>query len=309
MGRLKLQSGIKAIEEEPEDCDTTCSSKATLACMINSEVGAVLAVMRRNVRWGGRYMSGDDQLEHSLIQSLKALRKQIFLWQLQWHTINPAVYLQPFLDVIRSDETGAPITGVALSSLHKILTLDVIDQNTVNVEDAMRLVVDAVTSCRFEVTDPASEEVVLMKILQVLLACMKSKASVMLSNQHVCTIVNTCFRIVHQAEKKGELLQRIARHTMHELVRCIFSHLSNVDNTEHALVNRTGTAKQEVSICSIVPLLLASSSPFILFPIACLKLKKRKDARSQIDISSILFNFYGNDFNQYSVSSIQAQHF
>ncbi|XVF03282.1 hypothetical protein REPUB_Repub04eG0248000 [Reevesia pubescens] len=246
MGRLKLQSGIKAIEEEPEDCDTTYSNKATLACMINSEVGAVLAVMRRNVRWGGQYMSGDDQLEHSLIQSLKALRKQIFLWQNHWHTINPAVYLQPFLDVIRSDETGPPITGVALSSVHKILTLDVIDQNTVNVKDAMCLVVDAVTSCRFEVTDPASEEVVLMKVLQVLLACMKSKASVMLSNQHVCTIVNTCFRIVHQAEKKNELLQRIARHTMHELVRCIFSHLSNVDNTEHALVNRTGTAKQEL---------------------------------------------------------------
>ncbi|GLU09481.1 hypothetical protein SLE2022_334170 [Rubroshorea leprosula] len=246
MGRLKLQSGIKAIEEEPEDCDAVNSNKTTLACMINSEIGAVLAVMRRNVRWGGRYISGDDQLEHSLIQSLKALRRQIFLWQHQWHTINPALYIQPFLDVILSAETGAPITGVALSSVYKILTLDVIDQNTVNVEDAMHLVVDAVTSCRFEVTDPASEEVVLMKILQVLLACMKSKASVMLSNQHVCTIVNTCFRIVHQAGTKGELLQRIARHTMHELVRCIFSHLPNVDNTECALVNRTNTVKQEI---------------------------------------------------------------
>jgi len=177
---------------------------------------------------------------------LKALRKQIFSWQHQWHSINPSMYLQPFLDVIRSDETGAPITGVALSAVHKILTLDVIDQNTVNVEDAMHLVVDAVTSCRFEVTDPASEEVVLMKILQVLLACMKSKASVMLSNQHVCTIVNTCFRIVHQAGSKGELLQRIARHTMHELARCIFSHLPNVDNMECALVNGTNTTKQEV---------------------------------------------------------------
>lgn len=246
MGRLKLECGIKSIEEEPEDCDAAISNITTLACMINSEIGAVLAVMRRNVRWGGRYMSGDDQLEHSLIQSLKALRKQIFLWQHQWHTINPTVYLQPFLDVIRSDETGAPITGVALSSLYKILTLDVIDQNTVNVEDAMHLVVDSVTSCRFEVTDPASEEVVLMKILQVLLACMKSKASVMLSNQHVCTIVNTCLRIVHQAISKGELLQKIARCTMHELVRCIFSHLPNVDNTEHALVNGTGAVKQEI---------------------------------------------------------------
>ncbi|XP_021910172.1 ARF guanine-nucleotide exchange factor GNOM [Carica papaya] len=246
MGRLKLQSGIKAIEEEPEDFDDTNSNRATLACMINTEVGAVLAVMRRNVRWGGRYMSGDDQLEHSLIQSLKVLRKQIFSWQHQWHAINPALYLQPFLDVIRSDETGAPITGVALSSVYKILTLDVIDQNTVNVEAAMHLVVDAVTSCRFEVTDPASEEVVLMKILQVLLACMKSKASAMLSNQHVCTIVNTCFRIVHQAGSKGELLQRLARHTMHELVRCIFLHLADIDNTECALVNRTTTVKQEI---------------------------------------------------------------
>ncbi|KAL6974672.1 hypothetical protein U1Q18_028853 [Sarracenia purpurea var. burkii] len=244
MGRLKLQSGIKSIEEEPEDCETTSSNKAALACMINSEIGAVLAVMRRNVRWGGRYVSGDDQLEHSLIQSLKALRKQIFSWQHPWHTINPAVYLQPFLDVIRSDETGAPITGVALSSVHKILTLDVIDLNTVNVEDAMHLVVDAVTSCRFEVTDPASEEVVLMKILQVLLACMKSKASIMLSNQHVCTIVNTCFRVVHQAGTKGELLQRIARHTMHELIRCIFSHLQNVNNTEGSLQQHGSSIKQ-----------------------------------------------------------------
>lgn len=250
MGRLKLQPGIKAIEEEPEEYDVPYSNKSTLACMINSEVGAVLAVMRRNrnVRWGGQYMSGDDQLEHSLIQSLKTLRKQIFSWQHPWNAINPAVYLQPFLDVIRSDETGALITSIALSSVYKIFALDVIDENTVNVEEAMHLVVDAVTSCRFEVTDPASEEVVLMKILQVLLACMKSKASIMLSNQHVCTIVNTCFRIVHQAGTKGEVLQRIARHTMHELIRCIFSHLPDVENTEQSLVNGVSAIKQEVKM-------------------------------------------------------------
>lgn len=245
MGRLKLQPGIKSIEEEPEESEGTSTNKAALSCMINSEIGAVLAIMRRNVRWGGRYMSGDDQLEHSLIQSLKALRKQVFMWQQQWNNINPVLYLQPFLDVIRSDETGAPITSVALSSVYKILTLDVLDLNTANIEDAMHLVVDAITSCRFEVTDPASEEVVLTKILQVLLACMKSKASVVLSNQHVCTIVNTCFRIFHQATTKGELLQRMAAHTMRELVRCIFSHLSEVEGTEDSAVN-SGSMKSEI---------------------------------------------------------------
>lgn len=264
MGHLKLQTqpAINAIEEEPKRCDARYPNRATVACMINAEIGAVLAVMRRNVRWGVHYMSDENQLEHSLVQSLKTLRKQIFMWRSQWHAINPALYLQPFLDVIRSDETGAPITGVALSSVYKILTLDVIDQNTVYVGDIMHLVVDAVTSCRFEVTDPASEEVVLMKILQVLLACVKSKASVVLSNQHICTIVTTCFRIVHQAGTKGELLQRIARYTMHELVRCIFSHLQQVGNTDHALLKGSTALTQEVP----------SSWHFGLFWLQCLLL-------------------------------------
>lgn len=244
MGHVNMESGSNAICKGFEHCRVK-PSRSGLAFMINSEIGAVLAVMRRNVRWGVRYVADDDQLEHYLIHSLKELRKQIFLWQNQWHTIDPAVYLQPFLDVIQSDETGAPITGVALSSVYKILTLDLLDLDTVNVGDAMHLIVDAVTSCRFEVTDPASEEVVLMKILQVLLACMKSKAAVKLSNQHVCNIVNTCFHIVHQASTKGELLQRIARHTMHELVRCVFSHLPDIDSPENSLLNGSWVAAGE----------------------------------------------------------------
>ncbi|XP_008796771.2 ARF guanine-nucleotide exchange factor GNOM-like [Phoenix dactylifera] len=246
MGRPRLRnSAINPIEEEPaaESPDAANAASraaaagggrhAALACMINSEVSAVLAVMRRNVRWGSRYASAadDHHLEHSLVQSLKSLRRQVFSWgdaRRPWSAVDPSAYLRPFLDVIRSDETGAPITGVALSSAHKILTLEVLDPGAPGADAAVHAVVDAVTSCRFEVTDPASEEAVLMKILQVLLACMRSRASALLSNQHVCTIVNTCFRVVHQAGTKGELLQRFSRHTMHELIRCIFSHLPDV---------------------------------------------------------------------------------
>lgn len=233
MGCPNQQSVDNASMGEPKNCSVR-PSRGGLACMVNSEIGAVLAVMRRNVRWGVRYIEEDDHIEHSLIQSFKELRKQIFSWQNRWDAISSVLYLQPFLDVIQSDETGAPITGVALSSVYKILTLDILDTDYVNVDDALHLIVDAVTSCRFEVTDPASEEVVLMKILQVLLACMKNKSSVKLSNQHVCSIINTCFRVVHQASSKGELLQRIARHTMHELIRCIFSHLRDIDTGESA---------------------------------------------------------------------------
>lgn len=227
MGCPSQESEAITLAQEP--MDTSCTPlRSPSAFIINTEIGAVLSVMRRNVRWGIQYIEDEDQIDRSLIKSFKEIRREVFSWQTQWHTINPILYLQPFLDVIQSDETSAPITGVALSSIYKFITLEVLHLNTVNVADALHKIIDAVTSCRFEVTDPASEEVVLVKILQVLLACMKNKASVKLSNQHVCDMVNTCFQIVHQASSKGELLQRIARQTLHELVRCIFSHLPNV---------------------------------------------------------------------------------
>ncbi|XP_021762168.1 ARF guanine-nucleotide exchange factor GNOM-like [Chenopodium quinoa] len=228
---------------------------ASLSCILNTEIGAVLAVMRRNVRWGTRFTSADDQQEHSLIHSLKVLRKKLFTWRDHWHIIDPVIYLRPFLDVIQSEETGAPITSVALSSVYKILTLDIFDMDTINIQDTMHFIVDAVTSCHFEVTDPASEEVVLMKILQVLLACTKCKASVALSNQHVCNIVETCFRVVQQTGAKSELLQRIARHSMHELVRSIFARLPELDSVCHELDSEGSLINHQIQQVNHDPIL------------------------------------------------------
>ncbi|CAI9115479.1 OLC1v1016384C1 [Oldenlandia corymbosa var. corymbosa] len=47
MWRLRLQSSIKVIEEELEDCELYYQ----IASMINSEVGALLSVIRRNMQW------------------------------------------------------------------------------------------------------------------------------------------------------------------------------------------------------------------------------------------------------------------
>jgi brefeldin A-resistance guanine nucleotide exchange factor 1 len=214
--------------------------------MVNSEIGAVLAVMRRNARWAGRYMGGETELmEHSLVYALKALRRSMFNWSQPWPKINPSLYLTPFLDVIRSDETGAAITGVALSAVYKILVLEIFDSHTAHVAEAIHDIVDAVTSCRFEITDLASEEAVLMKVLQVLVAVMKHSASDLISNRDVCLVVNTCFRVVHQAVSKGELLQRTARHGMHEIVRMIFAHLPDLDSSLKLLMN-SGAVPHEV---------------------------------------------------------------
>jgi golgi-specific brefeldin A-resistance guanine nucleotide exchange factor 1 len=206
-----------------------------MACVLASEVATVLAVMRRNVRWAGVRYGADDgaddeHLDHPLIAGLKSLRRRAAAWGPCWRDdVEPLLYLRPFLDVVRSDETGAPITGAALSSLHKILTLDLVAPCAPGAAEAMGAVVDAVTGCRFEVTDPASEEAVLARVLQVLLACVRGRAAPALANRHVCAIVSTCFRVVQQAGTKGELLQRVSRQTMQEVIRCVFVRLPDLD--------------------------------------------------------------------------------
>ncbi|CAN6194811.1 unnamed protein product [Urochloa humidicola] len=206
--------------------------RVAMASVVASEVATVLAVMRRNVRYDGG--GADEHLEHRLIAGLKSLRRRAAGWGRPggWRDdVDPLLYLRPFLDVVRSDETGAPITGAALSSLHKLLSLDLVGPAAPNVAGAMGAVVDAVAGCRFEVTDPASEEAVLARVLQVLLACVRGRAAPVLSNHHVCAIVSTCFRVVQQAGTKGELLQRVSRQTMQEVIRCVFARLPDLDAT------------------------------------------------------------------------------
>ncbi|XP_058111116.1 ARF guanine-nucleotide exchange factor GNL2 [Magnolia sinica] len=203
----------------------------SLACMLNTEVGAVLAAIRRNP--DPQFLpSPEENYDSVLLNSLKSLRALIFNPQQEWHTINPSTYLSPFLDVIQSDEIPAAATAVALSAVLKILKLEIFDGKTPGASEAIHAVVAGITNCRLEKTDAISEDAVFMKILQVLVTIMKSRASVTLTDHAICTIVNTCFQIVQQSASRGDLLQRNARHTMHELIQVIFACLPEIESSD-----------------------------------------------------------------------------
>ncbi|XP_074590636.1 ARF guanine-nucleotide exchange factor GNL2 [Curcuma longa] len=206
-----------------------------ISCMLNAEVGAVLAVIRHplvdNLAGGqGIIAAPDDAANQHLVHSLKSLRSLLFhprQWG-EWRATDPSLYLSPFLDVIQSDDVPAAATGVALSAILKILKHDVFDEHTPGARDAIHSVVFAITNCRLEHTDPAAEDAVLMRVLQVLTAALRARAAVLLSDHAVCCVVNTCFQVVQQSAQRGDLLQRSARHAMHELVQSIFARLPDV---------------------------------------------------------------------------------
>ncbi|OVA13877.1 SEC7-like [Macleaya cordata] len=237
----------RAIDEESEEGNDSSSLQKNkrisklkkkelgISCMLNTEVGAVLAVIRRIPDSNSQFLSTpEENFDSSLLSSLKSLRALIFNPQQEWHKIDPWIYLGPFLDVIQSDEIPAAATGVALSAILKILKLEIFNKKTPGARDAINSIVTGVTSCRLEKTDSTSEEAVLMRVLQVLIGIMRNGASILLTDHAVCTLVNTCFQVVQQSASKGDLLQCNARHTMHELVQTIFAGLPEIDVGENS---------------------------------------------------------------------------
>jgi brefeldin A-resistance guanine nucleotide exchange factor 1 len=91
-----------------------------------------------------------------------------------------------------------------------------------------------------------------MRMLQALLACLRAPAAPALGDQHVCTAVNTCFRVVHQAAAKSELLQRFSRHAMHELIRCVFARLPQIGSADGI----DAAVKPEVKECLLLLLIV-----------------------------------------------------
>ncbi|KAF5776303.1 putative Sec7 domain, guanine nucleotide exchange factor, Sec7 domain superfamily [Helianthus annuus] len=205
------------------------SKELGISCMLNTEVGAVLAVIRRRNDSSSQYYHQDDALDSAITSSLKSLRSLIFSNQQPWKQIDPSIYVSPFLDVISSDGVPAGATAVALFSVLKIMRLNMFDKKTPGAREVMANVVMAVTGCRLEKTHPVTEGAVMMKILQVLQSVMRHPASVLLNDHAVCTVVNTCFQVVQQSAHQGDLLQRTARHTMHDIIHIVFSRLPEIE--------------------------------------------------------------------------------
>lgn len=71
----------------------------------------------------------------------------------------------PFLEVISSQFTNGSITFIALSSITKFLDYHIVSKDSPSLQIAISNLALAITHCRFEATDQAEDDAVLLKIL------------------------------------------------------------------------------------------------------------------------------------------------
>uniref|UniRef100_A0A673WN48 Golgi-specific brefeldin A-resistance guanine nucleotide exchange factor 1 n=1 Tax=Salmo trutta TaxID=8032 RepID=A0A673WN48_SALTR len=187
--------------------------------IVQGEIITVVSAIKRNSRWNTHTPLDEEQ--DPLLSSFSHLKETLNNIK-ELSDVEPNVFLRPFLEVVRSEDTTGPITGLALTSVNKFLSYGLIDANHEAAAEAIENMADAVTHARFVGTDPASDEVVLMKILQVLRTLLLTPVGAHLTNESVCEIMQSCFRICFEV-RLSELLRKSAEHTLVDMVQLLFS--------------------------------------------------------------------------------------
>jgi golgi-specific brefeldin A-resistance guanine nucleotide exchange factor 1 len=86
--------------------------------------------------------------ENPLLQKFKKLMGILATADKECKQMDIQVYVDPFIEVIRSERTSGPITGVALSSMNKFLS-GFIRADSPNAPRAMVSIAEAVINCRY----------------------------------------------------------------------------------------------------------------------------------------------------------------
>ncbi|XP_017785581.1 PREDICTED: Golgi-specific brefeldin A-resistance guanine nucleotide exchange factor 1 [Nicrophorus vespilloides] len=191
--------------------------------VVKGEMSILLTAMRRgNNRWSSHHHHQDDDQDPLVkaFQDLKEVLNRIDDLRL----IDPIEFLGPFLEVIRSEDTTGPVTSLSLSAVNKFLSYGLIDPTHSSIPLTVHSIADAVTHARFVGTDHSSDGVVLMKILQVLKTLTLSPEGASLTNESLCDIMLSCFKICFET-RLSDLLRRTAEHYLKDMIQLVFMRL------------------------------------------------------------------------------------
>lgn len=198
---------------------------------IKGETHALITLMRLNTRWANRssrrshkdsYYYYDD--EDPFIQSFRQLNEYLEgLYDLE--ELDCVKYITPFHAIIVSEQTSGPLTSAALSSLSKFALYGFFNAKYPRIQEAMVLVADSISHCVFEETDWESDELILMKLLELSALCFRCNAASLLSVQAAWDIYTTCISIYNHY-RASKILKSEAETALVHLTLNIFTRAS-----------------------------------------------------------------------------------
>ncbi|KAI1205877.1 uncharacterized protein F4807DRAFT_441742 [Annulohypoxylon truncatum] len=178
-------------------------------------------------RWGLRGKKGKSFQDNPLMAGFGRLRHELSSCK-DIHEFDAPALLNPFLQVIQASSTSAPITILALKAIRKFLSYGFISPGSPRFPLAMQSLSTAITHCRFEASDSAQDEVVLLMILHLMEDMLSGPGGALLSDESVCEMMETGLTMCCQS-RLSELLRRTAEAAMVRMCQIIFEHLKHLE--------------------------------------------------------------------------------
>lgn len=181
-------------------------------------------------RWGLRGKKGKSMQDNPLISAFARLRSDLKGCK-DIRSFDAPALLHPFLQVIRSSSTSAAITSLALVALTKFFAYNIISCDSPRLPMAMQLLSAAITHCRFEASDSAADEIVLLRILKLMEGMLSRPEGELLGDESVCEMMETGLSMCCQV-RLSEVLRRSAEMAMVNMCQVIFMRLSHLEISE-----------------------------------------------------------------------------
>ena len=140
--------------------------------------------------------------------------------------------------MIVSDTTDVVTTGITLQSVHKFLMYGHIHQDSPHVAEAVSSIAYHATHCHWDGGRKEESQVVHMKILEVLLECLRCDAGDLLTNETICTMISECFN-VRGRPATSKILLKYAENILMHMVLVVFARLTPETNTGGDVIDPT----------------------------------------------------------------------
>eukprot|EP01041_Mallomonas_annulata_P004905 gene4905-9786_t len=159
--------------------------------------------------------------ESPIISQLKALQQRLRSSETEF--VDAIEVISPFVAVLRAPYLAGPYKSAALDAIQTFISCNILSESPNKTGDALAEVVDAVTRCKFVQTDVNADDLVRLRIIQVLQAITCSPVRVFLTDETAWDIVEACYAILLQAGFYKPALYQVAEQTLLDAVHFIFS--------------------------------------------------------------------------------------
>mmetsp|Transcript_656 Transcript_656/g.1354 ORF Transcript_656/g.1354 Transcript_656/m.1354 type:complete len:1023 (-) Transcript_656:40-3108(-) len=194
----------------------------TMTVIVLNEARTLLAGMRKNALFSPWTALTN---EHTLVRGLKDLTRWARDCESNSTKLGGALeVLNPFLDIITSEEANSIITSSALGACERIIARVLDQPGLPGAREALQSVLSAASSCKYVPTETSQDELVSLGIIRLIsVAVLGTAHGALLSDADIGNAILVIMRI-HLKGRNSAVLRAVSLNVLEELVAHLVEH-------------------------------------------------------------------------------------